>query len=141
MAPALKGVISRRTQTSMSTIPGDLPHAKSGRVRALGVTNAKRSPAGPEIPTIAEAGAAGFEASNWYGLAAPAGTPLGVVVRLNQEVARIFALPDVRANLQAIGMEKEAASPEAFGEFLKNGAVNRERVIKAARLKLEAEAR
>jgi len=137
MAPALTDVIGGQIQMSLPTIPGGLPHAQSGRVRALGVTGAQRSSAALEIPTIAEAGVAGFEASNWYGLAAPAGTPRAVVMRLNQEIARILMLPDVRAKLLAIGMETESASPEAFSEFLKNDAVKWGRVIKAAGLRLD----
>jgi tripartite-type tricarboxylate transporter receptor subunit TctC len=141
MAPALTDVIGGQIQMSLPTIPGGLPHAQSGRVRALGVTGAKRSPAATEIPTIAEAGVAGFEASNWYGLAAPAGTPRAIVARLNQEIARILALPDVRAKLLAIGMETESVSSEAFAEFLKNDAVKWGRVIKASGLKLDGETR
>ena len=141
MAPALTDVIGGQIQMSLPTIPGGLPHAQSGRVLALGVTGAKRTPAAPEIPTIAEAGVAGFEASNWYGLAAPRGTPHGVVTRLNQEIARILVLPDVRAKLLAMGMETESSSPEAFGEFLKNDAVKWGRVIKAAGLRMAGETR
>jgi len=137
MAPALTDVISGQIHMSLPTIPGGLPHAQSGRVRALGVTGAKRSAAAADIPTIAEAGVAGFEASNWYGLAAPAGTSRSIVMRLNQEIARILALPDVRANLLAMGMETESISPEAFAEFLKNDAMKWGRVIKAAGLKSE----
>ncbi len=141
MAPALTDVIGGQIQMSLPTIPGGLPHAQSGRVRALGVTGAKRSAAAADIPTIAEAGVAGFEANNWYGLAAPAGTPRAIVTRLNLEIARILALPDVRAKLLAIGMETESVSPEAFGEFLKNDAVKWGRVIKAAGLKLNGDLR
>ena len=122
MAPALTDVIGGQIHLSLPTIPGGLPHAHAGRVRALGVTGAKRSPAAADIPTIAEAGIAGFEASNWYGIAAPAGTPRAVVAQLNQEIARIVALPDVRAKLLAMGMETDSSSPEAFAEFLKNDA-------------------
>jgi tripartite-type tricarboxylate transporter receptor subunit TctC len=135
MAPALTDVIGGQIQMSLPTIPGGLPHAQSGRVRALGVTGAKRSPAASDIPTIAEAGVPGFEASNWYGLAAPTGTPRAIVMRLNQEIARILVLPDVRAKLLAIGMETESSTPEAFAEFLRNDAAKWVRVIKAAVLK------
>jgi tripartite-type tricarboxylate transporter receptor subunit TctC len=131
----LTDVIGGQTQMSLPTIPGGLPHAQSGRVRALGVTGAKRSPAASDIPTIAEAGVPGFEASNWYGLAAPTGTPRAIVMRLNQEIARILVLPDVRAKLLAIGMETESSTPEAFAEFLRNDAAKWVRVIKAAVLK------
>ena len=68
MAPALTDVLGGQTQMSMPTIPGGLPHVQAGRLRSLGVSGAKRSPAAPDIPTIAEAGVPGFEAGNWYGL-------------------------------------------------------------------------
>ena len=141
MAPALTDVIGGQIQMSLPTIPGGLPHAQSGRVRALGVTGARRSPAAPDIPTIAEAGVTGFEASNWYGLAVPTGTPRTIVTRLNQEIARILALPDVRAKLLTIGMETETSTPEAFAEFLKNDAAKWTRVIKAAGLRLDSDTR
>ncbi len=141
MAPAMTDVIGGQIHMSLPTIPGGLPHAQAGRVRALGVTGAKRSPAAADIPTIAESGVAGFEASNWYGVAAPAGTPRAIIMRLNREIALIVALPDVRAKLLAIGMETESSSPEAFAEFLKNDTVKWGRVIQAAGLNLGSETR
>jgi tripartite-type tricarboxylate transporter receptor subunit TctC len=137
MAPAITDVIGGQIHMSLPTIPGGLPHAQAGRVRALGVSSAKRSPSAADIPTIAEAGVAGFEASNWYGIAAPAGTPHAIVMQLNQEVARIVALPDVRAKLLAIGMETEVSTPGAFAAFLKHDAAKWARVIKAAGLRVE----
>jgi len=98
------------------------------------VSGAQRSPAAADIPTIAESGVNGFEASNGYGLAAPSGTPRSVVMRLNQEIARILSLPDVRAKLLAIGMQAESASPETFADYLKGDAAKWARVIKAAGL-------
>jgi tripartite-type tricarboxylate transporter receptor subunit TctC len=134
MAPALTDVIGGQIQMSLPTIPGGLPHAQSGRARALGVTGVKRTPAAVDVPTIAEAGVAGFEASNWYGLAAPAGVPQVIVLRLNREIARIVALPDVRDKLLAMGMETDNASPDAFTAFLRADASKWERVIRAARV-------
>ena len=141
MAPALTDVIGGQIQMSLPTIPGGLQHAQAGRVRALAVSGAKRSPAATEIPTIAEAGVAGYEAGNWYGIAAPAGAPHAIVMRLNQEIERIVTLPDVRAKLLAIGMETETSTPEVFAEFLKNDAAKWTRVIKATGLRLESETR
>ena len=141
MAPALTDVIGGQIQISLPTIPGGLPHSQAGRVRALGVTAAKRSPAAPDVPTIAEAGVAGFEASNWYGLAAPLHTPRAIVTRLNRELARILTVPDVHLKLLTIGMETETSTPEVFAEFLKNDAAKWAKVIKAAGLGLDREAR
>jgi tripartite-type tricarboxylate transporter receptor subunit TctC len=141
MAPALTDLLGGQIQMSMPTIPGGLPHAQSGRLRALGVSGAKRSVAAPDVPTIAEAGVAGFEASNWYGLVAPAGTPRAIVAKLNQEIGRVLMLPDLRAKLLAMGMEVESNTPEAFAEYLNNDAVKWGRVIKAVGVPANRETR
>ena len=137
MAPALNDLIGAQIQVSLPTIPGGLPYAQAGRVRALGVSGAKRSPAAPDIPTIAESGVPGFEATNWYGIAAPAGTPRAVVAKLNAEVTRIMSLADVRAKLLNIGMEAETSSPEAFADYLKLEIAKWAKVVKATGLRLE----
>jgi tripartite-type tricarboxylate transporter receptor subunit TctC len=137
MAPALTDVIGGQIHLSLPTIPGGLPHAQAGRVRALGVSGAKRSPAAPEIPTIAESGLAGYEATNWYGIAAPAGTPRAIVIKLNAEITRILTLPDVRVRLLNIGMEAETGSPEAFADYLKLEVAKWAKVVKATGLRLE----
>lgn len=137
MAPALTDVLGGQTQMSMPTIPGGLPHVQSGRLRALGVSGAKRSPAAPDIPTIAEAGVPGFEASNWYGLVAPRGTPRNVIAQINQEFVRVLAIPELRAKLLAMGMEAESSSPEAFSDYMKNDAIKWGKIIKAVALRGE----
>lgn len=137
MAAALNDVISGQIQVSLPTIPGGLPHAQAGRVRALGVSGARRSPAAPEIPTIAEAGIPGYESTNWYGVAAPARTPRAIVLKMNAEIGRIIMLPDVKAKLLTIGMESESSSPEQFDAFLHNEVGKWAKVIKATGLKLE----
>ena len=141
MAPALTDVLGGQTQMSMPTIPGGLPHVQAGRLRSLGVSGAKRSPAAPDIPTIAEAGVPGFEAGNWYGLVAPAGTPRAVVTKINQEMTRILALPDLRTKLLAMGMEAESSSPEAFAEYLRTDAAKWGKIIKAVIARSEPEPR
>ena len=137
MAPALNDVIGGQIHVSLPTIPGGLPHAQAGRVRALGVSSAKRSPVAPEVPTIAEAGVPGFEATNWYGIAAPAGTPRAIVSKLNQEFTRIIGMPDVRAKLLNMGMEPETSTAEAFADYLKQEIVKWARVVKASGIRLE----
>jgi tripartite-type tricarboxylate transporter receptor subunit TctC len=101
------------------------------------VSGAKRSPAAPEVPTIAEAGVPGYAATNWYGIAAPAGTPRAIIMKLNQEIARILALPDVRTSLLNLGMEPEASSAEAFADYLKLEVGKWARVVKASGLRLD----
>ena len=137
MAPALNDVIGGQIQVSLPTIPGGLPHAQAGRVRALAVSGAKRSPAAPELPTVAEAGVPGFEATNWYGMAAPAGTPRAIVLKLNQEFTRILGMPDVRGKLLNMGMEPETSSADAFADYLKQEISKWARVVKASGLRLE----
>jgi tripartite-type tricarboxylate transporter receptor subunit TctC len=137
MAAALNDVISGQIQVSLPTIPGGLPHAQAGRVRALGVSGPRRSPAAPEIPTIAEAGVPGYESTNWYGIAVPARTPRAVVAKLNAEIGRIVMLPDVKAKLLTIGMESETSTPEQFEAFLRNEVAKWSKVIKATGLKVE----
>lgn len=137
MAPALNDVIGGQIQVSLPTIPGGLPHVLAGRVRALGVSGAKRSPAAPDVPAIAEAGVPGYEATNWYGIAAPAGTSRAIVTRLNQEIARILAMPDVRAKLLNMGMEPEAGTPDAFADYLKQEVGKWARVVKSSGIRLD----
>ena len=137
MAQAINDVIAGQIQVSLPTIPGGLPHAQAGRVRALGVSGARRSPAAPEVPTIAEAGVAGYEATNWYGLAGPAGMPRPIVLKLNHEVARILALSEVRGKLVNIGMETEASSADEFAVYLRNEVAKWANVVRAAGLRLD----
>lgn len=137
MAPAINDVIAGQIQVSLPTIPGGLPHAQAGRVRALGVSGTRRSPAAPDLPTIAEAGVPGYESTNWYGIAAPAGTPRATVSKLNEQIGRIMSLPEIRAKLLAIGMEPEARSEGEFAEYLKLEVLKWAKVIKATGLKLD----
>jgi tripartite-type tricarboxylate transporter receptor subunit TctC len=110
---------------------------KAGTVRPLAVTTAKRSSAAPQVPTMAEAGLPGYETSTWGGLLAPAGTPKAVVVRLNTEVNRILALPDVRQRLQDAGIEAAGGSPQQFSDFLGTEMVKWAKVAKDAGIQAE----
>ncbi|OGA37315.1 MAG: hypothetical protein A3G24_04680, partial [Betaproteobacteria bacterium RIFCSPLOWO2_12_FULL_62_13] len=92
--PGLIALIGGEINLSFFSVPASLGHVKAGRVRALGVTSAKRSPALPEVPTVAEAGVPGYEAANWFGFLAPAGTPKAIVARLNQQIVDILRSPD-----------------------------------------------
>ncbi len=113
--PALTDLIAGQVQVMIGNMPPILPHVKSGKLRALAVTTAKRYPGLPDVPTVAESGLAGYETVAWFGLFAPAGTPKDVVVRLNREVNAIIAQPEVRERLLAIGMEPAPGTPEDFG--------------------------
>jgi len=106
------------------------PLAKSGKLRALGVTTARRSPVAPEIPTLAEAGLAGYEIGSWQGVFAPAGTPPEIVRRLSSEMVRIINLPDVKERLLALGAEPVGNSSEEFTVFVKAEVVKWGDIVK-----------
>jgi tripartite-type tricarboxylate transporter receptor subunit TctC len=110
-------LIGGQVALCICTLPSVLPHAKSGRLRALAVTTARRTPAALDIPTVGEAGVPGYEMSQWYGLLAPAGTPTPVIERLNTEVGRALKHPAVRDRLQSEGAEPVGSSPQEFGSF------------------------
>lgn len=112
-------LIAGQVQLMMESLNSITPHAKAGRVRALGVTGPKRSPALPDVPTIAEAGVAGYEATTWNGLVAPAGVPRPVVAKLNAEINKALASPAVKDRLAAIGAEPVGGAPEQFGALIR----------------------
>lgn len=118
-SPALTDVMSGQIQMLYSTILQANTHLKSGRLRALAVTTAKRSQAMPELPTMAEAGVKGYEVAGWYGVVAPAKTPRPIVVKLNQEIVRALKMPDVGERMAADGSEPVGSTPAQFGAHIK----------------------
>ncbi|NMM86993.1 hypothetical protein B2J88_21930 [Rhodococcus sp. SRB_17] len=112
-------VMGGRVSAMFCNLPLCLPHIRSGKLTALGVTSTKRSPLLPDVPTIAQAGVPGYDVEGWFGLFAPAGVPKPILTRLNQEVVRILQEPKVRELLLAQGAEPIGDSPEAFGAFVK----------------------
>ena len=94
--------------------PALIGHIRSGRLRPLAVSSAQRIPTLPDVPTVAESGYPGFEADQWYGVVAPAGTPAALVAQLNAEINKALALPDVKQRLAALGAEVSPAGPEAL---------------------------
>ena len=109
-----------------------VPHIKSGRLRALGVTTAQRFPRLPDIPTIAEAGVPGYAMSNWYGLLVQGGTPKSAIAKLHAEMVRILALPDIRERLTNEGAAVVASTPEEFMAFLKQEIATNARIVQAS---------
>jgi len=116
-APALTDVMSGQVQLMFSTMPA-LPQVKAGKVKALAVTGATRSTALPAVPTVAEAGVPGYEASTWYGVLAPAGTPAPAVGRLNEEINRVVRAPDIRQRFADQGYETTGGTPGEFAAFI-----------------------
>jgi tripartite-type tricarboxylate transporter receptor subunit TctC len=130
-------LLSGRTTLMFDTVAAINPQVKNNAVRALAVTTAKRSNAAPEVPTMAEAGITGYETSTWGGILAPAGTPRDVVAKLNAEVNKALASPDVRARMTGAGIEPAGGTPQEFGEFLNAEIVKWGNVARAAKIEPE----
>ena len=136
--PALIDVIAGHTPVMAANILSTLPHVRAGRVRAYGVTSVARAVAAPEIPTISEAGLPGYEAVQWFGLLAPAGTPRDIVMRLHGAVVQALDDPAVKKRYINDGADpRPSASPEAFGTFIRAELRKWEKVVKAAGIKPE----
>ena len=118
-APALADLVGGQLSFMIENMPGTMPFVKSGKLRALAITSAQRSPLAPELPTLAEAGVPGYEVVGWNGLFAVKGTPPEVVARVSSEMAKILRAPDVRQQMAVLGAEPIGNSPEEFAAFLK----------------------
>lgn len=116
--PLAQDAIAGHVPVAMATTALFAQHIKSGALRPLAVTSPQRDPALPDVPTVAEQGIAGFEASAWWGLFAPAGTPAPIIARMNAEMAKVLADPKIRERLQGQGMNLAASSPEELGRFV-----------------------
>lgn len=132
--PSIIDLVAGNINLIFATAASAVPHIKSGRLRALGVTTIKRSALVPELPTIAESGVKDFDANNWYGVLVPAKTPRTVINRLNKEIVAVLNLPDVKKILFASGLDAAPGTPEAFGAYIRSEKAKWEKVIKAANL-------
>jgi tripartite-type tricarboxylate transporter receptor subunit TctC len=135
--PALNDVVGGQIQMLFSTLLQADTQLKAGRVRALAVTTKKRSTAAPELPTMQEAGVAGYEVAGWYGVLAPAKTPRPIIDKLNTEIVRILHSPDVQNRLVADGSEAVGSTPEQFGNHIKSEVAKWGKVIREAGIKAE----
>lgn len=131
-APAITDLLGGQVDLMFDNMPSILPHVKNGKLRALAVTTATRSPAIPEIPTIAESGLPGYEASSWFGILAPAGTPQPIVTKLNKEIVRILHAPEIKERLSGQGAEPVGDTPEEFSAHIKSEIVKWAKVVKAS---------
>ena len=135
--PAMVDVLAGQMQLYFGTMPGVMPHVKSGKLRPVAVTSDKRSQTLPEFPTIAESGVAGYEAATWYGLLAPARTPRAIVERLHREVVKILGVTEMRERLVAQGFEPVGGTPEQFGAYIKTEIAKWGKVIREAGIRAE----
>jgi len=135
--PIAIDLVAGHVMTSFSTMPPIIPHIRAGRVRALAVTKDKRAAVLPDVPTIAESGVPGYSMSTWYGAVAPAKTPRDIVVRLNQEILKALALPDVKERLASLGADIVATSPDETAAFFKTEVAKYTKVAKAANIRAD----
>ena len=134
--PALSDLLGGQVPIFVAVISTGVPPVKAGRAVALAVTGAKRSPALPDVPTVAETpGLKGYEASNWYGMVAPADTPKPVIHRLHKDLAAVLNSPEVRDTLLTRGIETVVSTPEEFTAYIKSETTKWNKVIRAANLK------
>jgi tripartite-type tricarboxylate transporter receptor subunit TctC len=136
-AAATTDVVGGQLQLMFSDPTAGLPHVRSGRLRALGVSGPARLPAAPEIPTIAEAGLPGFAVTSYLGVVAPARTPAATIARLNAELNRIAAQPDVVSRIDAMGAQIKTGTPAEFGTLIRNETARWAQVVVDAGLKAE----
>jgi len=130
-------VIAGHVPVMTPSILTGLPHAKAGRLRALGVTSAKRAGGAPDIPTIAEAGVPGYEAVQWFGILAPAGTPRAIIDRVHREAVRVLQNPETKERLVADGADPVGSTPKQFAAFIRAETVKWAKVVKAIGIKPE----
>jgi tripartite-type tricarboxylate transporter receptor subunit TctC len=137
-APAMADLLAGQVQLMFDNLANALPNVKAGRLRALAVTTLARSPAMPELPTIAESGLPGFDLTTWFGIMLPAGTPPGIVARLNAEIVRALNATDVRERLEKMGAEVPANNtPEHFAAFIRSEAAKYAQVVRDSGAKVE----
>jgi tripartite-type tricarboxylate transporter receptor subunit TctC len=135
--PAVIDTMGGHSQIHFSALTTTLPHIKSGKLKALGISGSVRSKLLPDVPTIAEAGVPGYEASIWLGLLAPAGTPKTIVDKLYKELAATLNSEDTKKRLENQGVEVDLMGPPAFGKFIQAEIVKWEKVVKEGNIKVE----
>ncbi len=128
--PALTAALAGEVNLTMVTIGSSLPYARAGKLRALGVSSARRSALAPDIPTIAEAGVPGLDVVTWYGLSAPRNLPAAIVNRLHAEMEAVANAAEFREQIAALGIETQITSPREFAEFMKSDIARWSRAIK-----------
>jgi len=127
---AIVALVGGHVPISLGAVSTALPHMKSGKLRALGVTEARRLSIAPDVPTVAESGLPGFEVSQWYGVFAPAGTPTVITRKIDGDLAAILALPDARGRLAGQGLEVAYKSAQAFGPYIRSEFVKWTKLLK-----------
>ena len=133
----MTALLGNEVQVTFANMGGALPQIRAGRLKAIAVSGAKRSPAAPEVPTVAEAGVPGYEATGWYGVLAPGGTPQTVVNRLHTEIAKALDNKSVRDQIAAEGLDLAQSSPTAFAAYIREEITKWTKVVHFANMKLD----
>lgn len=137
VALALNDLLGGQIQLMFAIPATALPHMKSGRLRGLAVSGAKRSPLAPELPTVAESGVPGYEASTWYAVVVPAGTPQAVISKLHIDITQVLQQPEVRERLTGVGVELVGSTPEHLAQFIKSEIAKLSRVVKFSEARID----
>ena len=135
--PMTLDLVAGRVQLAFGTAVAFLPQVQSGKLNALAVTDAKPSPAAPQLPTVAASGLPGFEALQWFGLFAPTGTPREVISRLNNEVSKALQLPEVQDKLKGLGLQVVGSGPDAFAQFIQAEVSKWGKIVKESGAKVD----
>ena len=130
--PSLIATVAGEVDFSIPAYPTSVPHVKAGRLRILAVTGSKRESTVPDVPTVAESGLPGYEFEIWFSLFAPSGTPKAIITRLNQEIVKALAMPDMREKLAQTGVDAESSTPAQLGQLLRSDVAKWAKIIKAA---------
>ena len=136
-APAVTDLLGGQVESMFDNAPSALPHIQAGKLRAIAVTSAQRSPSIPDVPTLAESGYSNFDVQSWFALVAPAGTPKIIVEKLNAALNKALLAPDVRQRLQELAATPEPGSPEKMRDFQISEVKRWREVVKASGAKAE----
>jgi tripartite-type tricarboxylate transporter receptor subunit TctC len=136
-APALTDLMSGQTHLLADPMLSSLPLARGGKIKALGLTSLKRAAAAPEIPTVEESGVKGFEFVSWYGLWGPKNLPADISAKLQADIGKVLALPEVKERLATLGFDPIGTHGEAFGKYIRDEMAKYEKIIKDAKIKTD----
>ncbi len=136
-APVVTDLLAGQVDVMFDNVPNVIQHVRSGKMKALAVSTAKRSPLAPEVPSVDEAGVPGYDLSVWFGVLAPAGTPRDILQRLNTEIVKILQSPEVKDRFLKQGVEVQTSTPEQFDAFVRSEVARWAKVIKDAGIRAD----